>query len=139
MFKAGRSGGRGTGSLRFIRNIECHFPNIPTEYPGLWFMEFDLSKAPKRQEAQDSVRGLEDGPCVAYYEDNCAWHDWDFVITRVERFLADRDFPSYVMLESSIHRLVSTIVMVARECAGVTQDSESGVIGELWVFLEASD
>lgn len=138
-FKAGRKGGRGTGSLRFIRNIECQFVNVPTEQPGYWYMEFKLSKAPKRQNPHDGVGGHEDGPCVAYYEENCAWHDWDFVITCVEKFLVDQEFPSSVMHESSIHRLVSTIVMVASECTAVTDGSGLDTFGKLWASREDSE
>lgn len=139
MFKAGRSSGRGTGSLRFIRNIECQFLNVPTEHPGYWLIEFDLSKAPKRQKSHDGVGRLEDGPCVAYYEANCAWHDWEVVMRCVEKFLTDREFPSSVMHESSIHRLVSTIVMVASECTDVTDGSGFDTFGKLWASREDSE
>lgn len=116
MFKAGRSSGRGTGSLRFIRNITCKSAHMT---------KFKLYKVPKRNHTHDRVPDLGDD------RDNCAWHDWEFVTNHVEDFLADRLFSRSFMRNSTTHRLVSTIVMVASECNDVTKDSEFDTIGKL--------
>lgn len=124
MFKAGRTSGRGTGSLRFIRNITCKCP---------YKIEFRLSKVSKRNHAHDRVRDLGDD------RDNCAWHDWESVANCVGDFSIDRGFSRRFMHKASVQRLVSIIVMVASECIDATKDSESDAIGKLCVSGEDSD
>lgn len=117
MFKAGRSSGRGTGSLRFIRNIKCNSPHM---------INFRLSKVPKRNHADDRVR------CLGDDGDTCAWHDWEAVANYIGDSLVDRGYSNSIYCNSSIHRLVSTIVMVANECNDVTKYSEFDTIGKVF-------
>lgn len=116
MFKAGRIGGRGTGSLRFIRNIRCRSGNA---------MDFKLYKVPKPNHANERLRDLGDD------RDKCAWHDWESVANYVEDFIVDRGFPAFFIHKSSVHQLIGAIVMVASECNGVTKDSDFDTIGKL--------
>lgn len=124
MFKAGRTGGRGTGSLGLIRNIT---------YRSTYLMEFHLYKVPKRNHANDRVRDLEEE------RDNCAWHDLESVANYVEDFMVDRGFSTSLRHRSSVHHLISTIVMIASECNDVSQDSGFDAIGKLCLPGEDSD
>lgn len=130
MFKAGRSGGRGTGSLGFMQNIECEFRNAPRSS----MMGFKLIKDPDRDRARYRDESPVVGPSVVYYGPTCAWDDWDTVTRYVGDFLEDRGYAGSVMRQSSIHRLISTIVMVASECIDDKKISEfDATTGKLWI------
>lgn len=68
-----------------------------------------------------------------------AWQNRDCVYTSVRRFLAERSLPPSIMRDSCIHRLISTIVMVASECTDVTEYvGFHSMLGRPW-FEDDSD
>lgn len=125
VFKAGRSGDRGTGSLRFIQNVMCEL-HYTAEVGGLWWrLEVFFFANPGQRIDGNGTLELEG---VAF--DSFCWHDWDSVYQCVREFLAEWTFPGSIMHNSCVHRLINTIVMVAHECPAVTKHVEFGSVGQ---------
>ena len=133
VFKGGRSGGRATESLRFIQNIMCQLYYAADRHGLWWRLEVAFFADSRQYEGRDPELG---GQLVPF---TCAWHDWDSVYKCVEEFLAEWKFPGSVMYDSCVHRLISTIVMVAHECAGVTKHVEFDSVGQPGSYLSESD
>lgn len=74
------------------------------------------------------------GPDVVEYGYNSAWCDSEWVTRFVGDFLVNQGFSESVMHRPSTRRLVSTIVMIAKECIDVPEASEFYTTGELWVY-----
>lgn len=121
VFKAGRSGGRGTGSLRFLQDIVCQ---MNAAHPRLqhWKTKLKFVATSRRRGGGDGGGPEPAGvPLVPANGQFLAWQNRDSVYTSVRRFLAEQSLPPAIMRDSCVHRLISTIVMVASECTEVTE------------------
>lgn len=115
-FKAGRTGGRGTGSLQHIRHLACRMRSGSTERP-LSLRVALIDSAYPRGFRRIFRQGW--GSHTRYRpEDARVLQDWDLVHKLVEKCLSgEKD-----LYESDMHRLISITVMVANECPSVTKE-----------------
>lgn len=114
-FKAGRTGGRGTGSLQSIRHLTYR---ISSE--SFLALEVILIDTSKRRARKKKGRGCRSWEAHAGFKpkDERVLQRWDLVYRLVEMSLGGEA----EMHDSGMRRLVSTIVMVANECPAVTKE-----------------
>lgn len=115
VFKAGRTAGPGTGSLQFLRNVSCIHSCARESF---WDLEavFVVPADPGSRnflgcEAWDIHFAVET-------KDDFLMTKRDHVYKCVEQATGVED----VLIETCLHRLVSTVVMVATECPGIVEE-----------------
>jgi hypothetical protein len=123
VFKAGRSGGPGTGSLQFIRNLRCKQPCFSTR-ESFWMLEVAFMEISEGRGSVHRDCGDYDTRSSCRPRSARAWQDWDHVYRAVEKHIKKHPFlnSDTIMLETCVQRLISTAVMVATECPGVINE-----------------
>lgn len=118
-FEAGRTGGRGTGSLQFIRDLKCEI--IPTSADSfrrveVCFMDFE---GPHMVFDHASCRNRWNRNVVFSRTGAQNWQDLLSVHRFVGKYLKD---VLGVTDGRCVWHLLSTVVMVAKECPGATKE-----------------
>lgn len=133
VFKAGRTDGRGTGSLRFIRNIQCRL--YEAIHYDCWHMWVTFEVFSEQEQGKGIVECAEDRDGLGVAERGVLyfWRD----LASIRRFfdcelVKDNEFPGMDLDEESLHRLVTSALMMARECIQLTK----GVQGFVWAAVD---
>jgi hypothetical protein len=120
VFKASRTGGPGTGSLRFMRNVMTRIHPGPTDtIMCLSITLFALPDRFPRNTVALRVYGSDSGSGQSETYD---WRDWGFVYEKVKENLIQFDeIDEIFMPMTCVRRFIATIVMIATECPGATE------------------
>lgn len=130
-FKGGRSGGRGTGSLRFICDIQCRLCKT-TRY-DCWKMWVTFGAASGRRTDVVECQEVQGGHRMAEITMVHFWHDLESIRDFFgSELLHCEKLPGRGMHEEYLNRLVSSVLMVASECIELTK----GVVGCVWAAID---
>lgn len=129
VFSAGGPEGRGSGSLRFVRRLLCEVMNVFDFGEGYWLLQISFGARGSCDECGYTVSGFGE-QCFIRDNEGTAWHHWDSVYDHVDSMLHEQGRPGSTMEHESVHRFISTIVMIASECPDISKRIVTGVEGE---------
>lgn len=132
VFKAGGTGGRGTGSLRFVRDMQ--FRLRETIHNAFWQMRVTIEAVPTRGEGNDLSTVSRNGLRLAEGAVTHFWLDRESLREYFEReLLLDDELPWILMNHQEyLRRMTSTVLMVTSESIEFTD----GVQGHVWTAAD---
>ncbi|KAK2609417.1 hypothetical protein N8I77_002914 [Diaporthe amygdali] len=135
VFKAGGAGVHGSGNLRFLRQLFCHCESDFDCEEYHWLLEVAFERPGRCDEEEEEEEAdipvdFGDESSITIDQENTVWHDWDSVYEWVENELHQEGLPCSTMEHESVHRFITTIVMIARECPDVSKEINFRMEGE---------